>query len=146
VRGPCELPILASVLLVALPACRSGERADSTRAASHSGDPAETPATEQERSAPPPASAPDPERADKLADLDELCAALDHDYVDGTLSDYYATVEMRSAWGKAQRAAGDASITPGRLLEKAVEELSPGAQAPELGHCRTLLDYLDDVE
>jgi hypothetical protein len=88
----------------------------------------------------------DPERPSKLADLDDLCKALDHDYVDGTLSDYYRGIEPRTAWGKAQRDAGNESVQPGRLLEKAVTELSPGAEDPALEHCRKLLDYLDDVE
>ncbi|MFO7561500.1 MAG: hypothetical protein R6X02_02555, partial [Enhygromyxa sp.] len=96
--------------------------------------------------APAPAPKPDPARADKLADLDALCKALDHDYDDGTLSDYYADVQPRTEWGKAQREAGNESIQPGRLLEKAVAELSPGAEDPALEHCRKLLDYLDDVE
>jgi hypothetical protein len=93
-----------------------------------------------------PAVAHDPERADKLADLDALCKAVDHDYDDGTLTDYYRDLEPRTEWGKAQRDAGNESIQPGRLLEKAVAELSPGAKDPALGHCRKLLDYLDDVE
>ena len=38
------------------------------------------------------------------------------------------------------KSAGNESMKPGRLLEKAVAELG----APE--HCRKLLDYLDDVE
>ncbi|HVH97169.1 MAG TPA: hypothetical protein VM869_00600 [Enhygromyxa sp.] len=90
-------------------------------------------------------TAEDPQRADKLADLDALCKALDHDYVDGTLSDYYRDVEPRTEWGKAQREAGNQSIQPGRLLEKAVAELAPTAAEP-VEHCRKLLDYLDDVE
>ena len=94
---------------------------------------------------PKPELATDDQRADKLADLDDLCKALDHDYVDGTLSDYYRGIEPRTAWGKAQRDAGNESIQPGRLLEKAVAELA-GAKDPALEHCRKLLDYLDDVE
>lgn len=99
---------------------------------------------------PPPQAEPshsnDREHADKLADLDDMCKALDHDYDDGTLTDYYRDIEPRTAWGKAQRDAGNQSIQPGRLLEKAVAELSPGAKDPALEHCRKLLDYLDDVE
>lgn len=98
---------------------------------------------EPEAKAEPEAEA-DPERADKLADLDAMCKALDHDYVDGTLTDYYRDIEPRTEWGKAQRDAGNESIKPGRLLEQAVEQLSPGAN--ELPNCRKLLDYLDDVE
>jgi hypothetical protein len=95
---------------------------------------------------PEPAPAPDPERADKLADLDAMCKALDHDYIDGTLTDYYRDIQPKTEWGKAQKQAGDASIQPGRLLEKAVAELSPDAKDPALTNCRKLLDYLDDVE
>jgi hypothetical protein len=104
-----------------------------------------TPHVEPE-SAATPSVADDAERADKLADLDALCKAVDHDYVDGTLSDYYRDIEPRTDWGKAQRDAGNQSIQPGRLLEKAVAELSPDAKDPALEHCRKLLDYLDDVE
>ena len=83
----------------------------------------------------------------KLADLEQLCAALDRDYGDGTLSDYYGKLVMRSDWGRRQKAAGDESITPGRLLEAAVAELSPPGQIDaRLPSCARLLDYLDDVE
>ncbi|PRP93012.1 hypothetical protein ENSA5_45730 [Enhygromyxa salina] len=75
-----------------------------------------------------------------------MCKAVDHDYGDGTLGDYYRGLKARTAWGQAQLAAGNESITPGRLLEKAVAELDPGAKDPILEHCRKLLDYLDDVE
>jgi hypothetical protein len=88
----------------------------------------------------------DPERADKLADLDAMCKALNHDYDDGTLTDYYRDIQPKTAWGKKLREAGNESIQPGRLLEKAMTELSAGANEPALGNCRTLLDYLDDVE
>jgi hypothetical protein len=104
------------------------------------------PATEHEPAVIEPPSADDPQRADKLADLDDLCEALDRDYVDGTLSDYYRDIEPRTEWGKAQRDAGNESIQPGRLLAKAVADLSPNAKDPTLEHCRKLLDYLDDVE
>jgi hypothetical protein len=90
--------------------------------------------------------ADDPQRGDKLADLEDLCKALDRDYVDGTLSDYYRDIEPRTEWGKAQRDAGNESMQPGRLLEKAVAELSADTKDPALEHCRKLLDYLDDVE
>ena len=105
--------------------------------------------SKSERESPPAASdkltTEDPQRADKLADLDALCKALDHDYIDGTLSDYYRDVEPRTEWGKAQREAGNQAMQPGRLLEKAVAELAPTAAEP-VEHCRKLLDYLDDVE
>lgn len=88
----------------------------------------------------------DLERADKLADLNDMCGALNHDYDDGTLTDYYRDVKPRTEWGKAQREAGNKAMQPGRLLEKAVAELSPGARGPALEHCRKLLDYIDEVE
>lgn len=123
-------------------ACRSAEPPASEPAPQPAAQPAAQPAP-----TPAPAAAkPDPERAAKLQDLDELCEAVDHDYADGTLGDYYADIEPRTAWGKAQRDAGNESMQPGRLLEKAVAELSPEAADPALEHCRKLLDYLDDVE
>jgi hypothetical protein len=106
-------------------------------------------ATPQPGSAPQPASPPpqpssDPELANKLADLDDMCKALNRDYGDGTLGDYYAGLELRTNWGKQQIAAGNESMQPGRLLELAIVELAPGSDA--LGHCRKLLEYLDEVE
>lgn len=94
---------------------------------------------------PAPTPPPDPERDAKLDDLDGMCRALNRDYSDGTLGDYYADVKPATAWGKQQLAAGNESIKPGRLLEQAVAELGlTSAETPE--HCRKLLDYLDDVE
>ena len=138
--------LLAPILLAST--CVLACRADKPEAR----DPAPTPtpvagdsdaaAAPQEAESPP----ADPERAAKLADLDTLCKAVDHDYKDGTLGDYYAGLEMKTDWGKAQLAAGNESIKPARLLEKAVAELSPDAADPALEHCRVLLDYIDDVE
>jgi hypothetical protein len=111
-----------------------------------------------------PESPSDPELADKLADLDDMCKALNRDYGDGTLGDYYAGFEPRTSWGKQQITAGNESTQPGRLLERAMVELSapvsgagelsapvsdagelaPGSDA--LAHCRKLLEYLDEVE
>jgi hypothetical protein len=113
-------------------------------------------AAEPERPAPAPATiatpaaaaaaqpSSDPELTDKLADLDDMCKALNRDYGDGTLGDYYAGLEMRTNWGKQQIAAGNESMQPGRLLERAIVELAPGSDA--LVHCRRLLEYLDEVE
>lgn len=130
-------------------ACKSDDAAsepDSKRESAPTAEPASATKTEQGSPTPDDSKpADDPQRADKLADLDALCKALDHDYVDGTLSDYYRDVEPRTEWGKAQREAGNQSIQPGRLLEKAVAELAPTAAEP-VEHCRKLLDYLDDVE
>ena len=85
-------------------------------------------------------------RIERLGDLARLCEALDHDYRDGTLSDYYRDVEIRTDWGREQRKRGDTSGTPGRLLEAAAKELDPWGTAPELTSCRGLFEYLDDVE
>jgi hypothetical protein len=86
----------------------------------------------------------DPELADKLTDLDAMCQALNRDYGDGTLGDYYAGLEPRTTWGKQQIAAGNESMQPGRLLERVIVELAPGSGA--LTHCSKLLEYLDEVE
>jgi len=147
VRGKEILFQLALAVLGASLGCRpatepSGNQ-QPARQSKSSADPDRGPKVEPVAAEP---ATEDPERADKLADLDDMCKALDHDYVDGTLSDYYGDVQPRTAWGKAQREAGNQSIQPGRLLEKAVAELSPGAKDPALEHCRKLLDYLDDVE
>ena len=88
----------------------------------------------------------DPERAAKLADLETLCAALNKDYVDGTLSDYFADIELKTAWGKQARKEGSDADQPGRFLEKQIETLSPKAADPALPACRELLDYIDEVE
>lgn len=89
---------------------------------------------------------PDPERADKLRDLDDMCKAVDHDYADGTLRDYYSGLKLRTDWGLGLRQAGDVSTQPGRALERAAAELSVSATDPALEHCRKLFDYLDEVE
>jgi hypothetical protein len=93
---------------------------------------------------------PVPERstdhADRVADLDALCRALDHDYVDGTLSDYYAKVVPKTAWGRERLREGEESITPGRLLQKATTELAVDLDDPELAGCHKLFDEIDDLE
>lgn len=75
-----------------------------------------------------------------------MCKAVDHDYADGTLRDYYSGLKLRTAWGRAQRQAGDESTQPGRALEQAAAELSMSALDPPLEHCTKLFDYLDEVE
>lgn len=136
--------LFAALLL--LPACRSGEvDAPPSLASTSSPDAAPSSAPAPPPAAPAPTPPPDPERDAKLDDLDAMCKALNRDYSDGTLGDYYADVKPATAWGKQQRAAGNESIKPGRLLEQAVAELGlTSAETPE--HCRKLLDYLDDVE
>lgn len=151
-----HLALLLTVLVASVSsiACKSDEAAsepeskdskDSKDLKSQAASEPEPAPTLEPESATPPATN-DPQHADKLADLDALCEALDHDYIDGTLSDYYRDVEPRTDWGKAQRDAGNQAMQPGRLLEKAVAELAPHAKDPGLEHCRKLLDYLDDVE
>ena len=145
--SPPSLTLALVVLTFA--ACRAGEPeshepAKQADAASKPASPPSDAAAAGPRLETP--SAPDPERAAKLDDLDALCQAVDHDYKDGTLGDYYRGLKMTTAWGQAQLDTGNESIQPGRLLEKAVAGLSPGAADPALEHCRTLLDYLDDVE
>jgi hypothetical protein len=125
--------------------CRSGESGPAP-AQVEGGAPAAAP-TPTPAAAPAPApadaDAPAPEHEAKLADLADLCTALNRDYGDGTLGDYYAKVEPRTEWGKQQVAAGNETIQPGRMLEKAIQQLAPQSP-PE--PCRKLLDYLDEVE
>ncbi|KIG17695.1 hypothetical protein DB30_02970 [Enhygromyxa salina] len=90
--------------------------------------------------------APDPAHADQLRDLDDMCKAVDHDYADGTLRDYYSGLKLRTTWGTALRQTGDESTTPGRTLEQAAAELAVNVTAPGLEHCAKLFDYLDEVE
>lgn len=148
---------LTLTLLGSSLACKSEESAsepastsEPAREAQPNDGPNDGPASTSDESQPsvvtPTKRADDPQRADKLADLDELCKALDHDYIDGTLSDYYRGIEPRTEWGKAQRDAGNESIKPARLLEKAVADLAVDAEDPGIPHCRKLLDYIDDVE
>lgn len=103
--------------------------------------PAEKPATKASEEAP-----TDPNHARKLKDLDTLCAALNHDYVDGTLSDYFKDVEVQTDWGRAAMREGNEADRPGRYLEQKLEELSPKAKDPALPACQELLDYIDEVE
>jgi hypothetical protein len=131
------ISVLSSTLC--LLACRTAEPDRPAQADAAAPQPETSPAA-----SPAPQPSSDPEAANKLADLDDMCKALNRDYGDGTLGDYYAGLELRTNWGKQQIAAGNESMQPGRLLERAIVELSPGSDA--LGHCRKLLEYLDEVE
>jgi hypothetical protein len=111
--------------------------------------------TPDEVAAPPPPAAKsepakaaptDPERADKLRDLNTLCAALNDDYVDGTLSDYFKGVKVETDWGREVMKAGADADRPGRFLEEKIDSLSPKAEDATLSACRELLDYIDEVE
>jgi hypothetical protein len=144
--------IATLTLSLTLAACRDAApeaRGPATASSPPLAEPAPEPEspTKQERG-PAPAAAPsnEGEHAAKLADLDAMCEALNRDYGDGTLGDYYVGLVPRTDWGKQQIAAGNATIQPGRLLERAVAELAPGEQTNGLVHCRKLLDYLDEVE
>jgi hypothetical protein len=125
-------------------ACRSSEPASRDQAqpqAEAARAPSSAAPTE-----PRPQPPPDPERADKLRDLDDMCKAVDHDYADGTLRDYYSGLRLRTAWGLGLRQIGEASIQPGHTLERAADELSVEPGDPAVEHCTKLFDYLDEVE
>ena len=100
--------------------------------------------TKPDASGPAPAKAAD--RTAELKDLGAMCAALDHDYIDGTLSDYYAEVKPATAWGERVKKAGDAADQPGRHLEGEAKSLTEtaGLELPEA--CTELFDVLDDLE
>lgn len=130
----------AACALVAATSCGGGskDRPDADAKApppapDKSGDPRETPAT-------------DPRRADEIEDLERLCAALNRDYGDGTLGDYFADLQMKTKWGAQVMAEGNQADRPGRFLQSKIESLSPGAADPKLDACRELLDYIDEVE
>ena len=145
--------VLVCSLIAALAGCRSSDSsAKQPERGAADEAPAQASAETAEADASPAAAKParpskiDPEHGDKLRDLDDLCASVDHDYKDGTLGDYYSGLKLRTTWGEDQRARGLESIQPGRLLEAAVNEVDPDRGDPALTHCHTLLGYLDDVE
>lgn len=82
----------------------------------------------------------------EIADLEQLCAALDKDYIDGTLSDYFAGIKSSTPWGEGLRKRANESATPGRDLEAAAKEKSLAAGPSVAPSCARLFDYLDDVE
>lgn len=135
-------------LSLSLFACRSGvgsEQAPASGAAptsprsdARASEPAGTPAS--------PSPSPTPDHAERVADLDMLCAALDRDYVDGTLSDYYAKLEPRTEWGRERLREGEETITPGRLLQQAATSIAADLDSPGLAHCKQLFDVLDELE
>ncbi|TPV95829.1 MAG: hypothetical protein B7733_07830 [Myxococcales bacterium FL481] len=75
-----------------------------------------------------------------------MCAAVDHDYVDGTLSATFRGIAVSSAAGRALLAAAREADRPGRHVLAAARQVSPDLAHPELGACRKLDDYIDDVE
>lgn len=76
-------------------------------------------------------------------DLEALCAALHTDYGDGTLSDYFKGLALRDSWSRAVARRAEASITPGRVLERALAATAPTDVPPA---CQRLLADLDDLE
>ncbi len=133
----CASSALAAGLLAALAACEVVPDPDAQPPAERT---AEEPPTE--KFAAPPASKMD---ATEIADLERMCAAVDHDYVDGTLSDYFADTKSETTWGRELQARADESTTPGRELLRAARSRG---WTPQLGapSCVRLFDYLDDVE
>ncbi len=93
---------------------------------------------------------PAPERAALRADLELLCAALNHDYVDGTLTDYYKDARPKTALGERLRREGDESTQPGRALAAAyLEHIAKHAAetpGPDMPECARLFEELDDLE
>ena len=77
-----------------------------------------------------------------------MCAAVDKDYVDGTLSDYFAGLSLRGSWGEEVSKKAEAGIQPARALLAAEKQESwPEALGPSARpSCRKLESYVDDVE
>jgi hypothetical protein len=141
-------PFHVLVCSLALIGCRSEAStvSEQSEAKSSRAEPAEPEPVEPTTSKP----SAEPERSadheQRVADLEALCRALDHDYVDGTLSDYYAKVEPKTEWGRERVREGEESITPGRLLQNAATGLGVDLDGPELASCRKLFDELEDLE
>ena len=95
-------------------------------------------------SAPAPAPAPD-DPAALLADLEVLCAALRRDYVDGTLTDYYRGLTLRTSVGDDLRRRGEDTPHPGRLLEAAARARGL-LDHPAIPACAALFAELGDLE
>ncbi len=86
-------------------------------------------------------------RVDQFTDLETLCTALNKDYVDGTLTDYYQHLSLKTAFGKDLRRRGEASMKPGRILEAGLKKLGRSeANDPATPACAQLFDELDDLE
>ena len=82
----------------------------------------------------------------ELADLEAMCAAVDHDYNDGTLSDYFKGLSSSTPWGKELQARADESTSPGRLLLAAARESGLPDVDPRAPACGRIFEYIDDVE
>jgi len=146
--GSLILLSLTSLASLALVACGSGPSTTNERSSPtpSEAEVARSKSEPEPRAEPSPEPAPSPDQAERVADLERLCQALDHDYVDGTLSDYYAKVEPTTAWGREQLRVGEESITPGRLLQKAATEIAANLDTAELAGCRKLFDVIDELE
>lgn len=92
----------------------------------------------------PPAATDD--RPAQFADLEALCAALAHDYIDGTLTDYYRGLRMKTAFGDDLRRRGETSMHPGRILEAGRAALGDRPGDPAAPSCAPLFAELDDLE
>jgi len=94
-----------------------------------------------------PAAASKPTSGEQ-ADFEALCKALNHDYIDGTLTDYYGRVAPTTALGRKVRSEGNDSVTPGRdLLAALTKFLGPGnSPDPQMPHCMELIDQIDELE
>lgn len=147
--------VALTLVSLSLLACRSGsgEQAPPASGAAPPSTSASEPKRAAERATEPAMRAsasatpsPAPDHAERLADLDMLCAALEHDYVDGTLSDYYAKLEPNTAWGRERLREGEESITPGTLLQQAATSIAAPLDEPGLVHCKRLFEVLDELE
>jgi hypothetical protein len=105
--------------------------------------PAPAPPEPQARASPPSASDLD---ANQIADLEAMCAAVDHDYNDGTLSDYFKGLACQTAWGEELRERADESTTPGRVLLQAAKQAGLSNTDTRTPACARIFDYIDDVE
>ncbi len=137
---------LLAVLTLACAACRTTappateDDPDAARTSEHS------PEVGAQGASPPTTATPAVDRTAELGDLEAMCAALDHDYIDGTLSDYYADVKPATTWGEEIKKAGDAADQPGRHLEGAAEALAKESGLELPAPCTKLFDVLDDLE
>ncbi|MEE9383672.1 MAG: hypothetical protein V3V08_09690 [Nannocystaceae bacterium] len=122
-----------------------------TGARRNEGDPAATPDVATPDVATPDVATPDvastrPGAKGLSADIGFLCAAVNRDYVDGTLSATFRGLSPRSPQGQAILHAAAQADQPGRYLLAQAHRLSASLRAPGLAACNKLADYIDDVE
>ena len=82
----------------------------------------------------------------EVRELEAMCAAVDHDYIDGTLSDYFRDVKSQTDWSKGVQAKADESTTPGRVLLAAMKDAGVAETDKRLPACGRIFEYIDDVE